>query len=208
MPCAVSLGWRRLQCNNILLSDCLISTRQQSLILAVQNCAAQWVFDPVQAATRNACQCRIMLFSNCLTLFRQRQHLLPSFEACARQAEQTQLGTSCSNQLSPASSVLCYPRPFQLCMWGGEVLVNSCQHLPAWQTCLNHADQNVTAAARDDSLNNMPNSCRCNGSQRESCSNSIHDALAGMFMLVIESEQSGPALEPGVQSLSLLEGSL
>ena len=40
---------------------------------------------------------------------------------CARQAQQAQLGMYWSNQLPPISSVLCYPKPFEVCMKGGEV---------------------------------------------------------------------------------------
>ena len=48
------------------------------------------------------------------------------FHTYAGQAQQAQLGTYWSNQLSPTSLVLCYPKPFRLCMKGA-----SCERLRA-----------------------------------------------------------------------------
>ena len=45
---------------------------------------------------------------------------------CARQAQQAQLGTYWSNQLSPTSVILCCLKPSVLCVEGSEVLIHGC----------------------------------------------------------------------------------
>ena len=49
---------------------------------------------------------------------------IQTFQRCAGQAWQVQLGTYWSNQLSPTGSVLCYPEAFVLSIKGGEVLIH------------------------------------------------------------------------------------
>ena len=54
-------------------------------------------------------------------------HSFISFlETCARQAQQAQLGTYWSYQLSPTRSVLCYTTHLELCMKGGLVAIAKC----------------------------------------------------------------------------------